>query len=301
MAAATPTHSSPVKGAIVIAFLRMLSFLPLPLSSKITAVIAWFTYHTNSSTKKVTEANLKLCYPNLSKKERDQLTRKSIKASGKLMAETAKVWLRPAPQTLPMITDVEGEEYFHQLNNDPTTGTLMISPHLGNWELVWSYLAYNHQSSGLYRPPKIKQLEKIILEGRRTGGGQIIKTTKMEVRKMLRVLNNAECLFLLPDQQPAMGSGVFAPFYGHQAYTMTLLQGLAQRTGAKILMVTCIRTEKGFTLSFRPVDIDPTLTNEEYAEQLNLNLQQEIDKTPEQYEWAYKRFKASPEGVASRY
>ncbi|MCP3675805.1 MAG: lysophospholipid acyltransferase family protein, partial [Gammaproteobacteria bacterium] len=293
--------SSPVKGAIAIAFLRMLSFLPLTISSKITAVIAWLTYYTNSSSRKTTEANLKLCYPNLSDKERDELTRKSIKASGKLMAETAKVWLRPAPQTLPMITDVEGEDYFHQLNNDPDTGTLLISPHLGNWELIWSYLAYNYQSSGLYRPPKIKELEKVILEGRRTGGGQIIKTTKMEVRKMLKVLKNAESLFLLPDQQPVMGSGVFAPFYGHQAYTMTLLQGLVQRTGAKILMVTCIRTTRGFTLSFSPVDIDSALTNEEYAEQLNLHLQQEIDKNPTQYEWAYKRFKASPEGTAHRY
>lgn len=301
MVTATPTHSSPVKGAILIAFLRMLSVLPLSISSKVTAVIAWFVYHTNSSSRTVTETNLKLCYPNLSDKERDELTRKSINASGKLMAETAKIWLRTAPQTLPMITDIEGEAYFHQLNNDPDTGTLMISPHLGNWELVWSYLAYNYQSSGLYRPPKIQELEKIILKGRQAGGGQIIKTSKMEVRKMLKLLKNAESLFMLPDQQPAVGSGVFAPFYGHQAYTMTLLQGLVQRTAAKILMVTCIRTKKGFTLSFSPVNIEPTLSNEEYAEQLNLHLQQEIDKNPEQYEWAYKRFKASPEGIAYRY
>ena len=203
-----------------------------------------------------------------------------------------------------MITDIEGEEYFHQLNNDPDVGTLMISPHLGNWELVWSYLAYNYQSSGLYRPPKIQELEKEkqkLENEKQTGGGLIIKKSKMEVRKMLKVLKNTECLFLLPDQQPQMGSGVFAPFYGHQAYTMTLLQGLVQRTGAKVLMVTCLRKDKGFTLSFRPVNIEPTLSNEEYAEQLNLNLQQEIDKTPDQYEWAYKRFKASPDGIEHRY
>ena len=110
---------------------------------------------------------------------------------------------------------------------------------------------------------------------------------------MLRALKAAESIIMLPDQQPEFGSGVFAPFFGQQAYTMTLLQGLAQRTGASMVMATCIRLSRGFKITFSEVDIDLSLSNEDFAEKLNGRMQQDIDKNPEQYEWAYKRFKAT--------
>ena len=308
MANKPSSRSSQVKGTIIVSFIKALGFLPLPISQSITGFIAWLSYQTNSTSRKVTEVNLQLCYPKLSAKERACLTRKSIKASGMLMAEAAKIWTQPIEKILTMISHVEGEELINNLNKNSTKGTLVISPHLGNWEFIYPYLAHHFIASGLYRPPKIAELATLILAGRakalagRTdNSGQIIKASHMEVRKMLRVLKNAEILVMLPDQQPQHGSGVFAPFYGHQAYTMTLLQGLVQRTGASIIMATCIRSNAGFKLTFSPVDIDPSLTNELFAEQLNSRMQHEIDKTPEQYEWAYKRFKATPEGVGSRY
>ncbi len=308
MANKLSSRSSQVKGTIIVSFIKALGFLPLPISQSITGFIAWLSYQTNSTSRKVTEVNLQLCYPKLSAKERACLTRKSIKASGMLMAEAAKIWTQPIEKILTMISHVEGEELIINLNKNSTKGTVVISPHLGNWEFIYPYLAHHFIASGLYRPPKIAELATLILAGRakalagRTDtGGQIIKASYMEVRKMLRVLKNAEILVMLPDQQPQQGSGVFADFYGHQAYTMTLLQGLAQRTGATIIMATCLRSNAGFKLTFSPVDIDPSLSNQLFAEQLNHRMQLEIDKIPEQYEWAYKRFKATPEGVGSRY
>ena len=42
------------------------------------------------------------------------------------------------------------------------------------------------------------------------------------VRQMMRALRRGETVGLLPDQVPPDGMGVWAPFFGQPAYTMTL-------------------------------------------------------------------------------
>ena len=294
MTAKKLSHSSPIKGAIIVGLIKLLAFLPLSLSRQLTRFFAWLSYITHSKNRKVTERNLEICFPALSIKERERLTQKSLLASNWLVAETARVWLKPPKDVLKMVSHIEGESLIFDLMNDDK-GVLLMTPHIGNWELLFTYLNSHFQVSALYRPPKIAELDPIMIAGRERAGGKMIKTGKMQVRKMLQILNKAQSLIILPDQKPPEGSGVMAPFYGKPAYTMTLLHGLAERTDSTLVMSTCIRIDDGFKIVFRQVDIDPKLPNDEYAEKLNLELQQEIDKDPEQYEWAYKRFKGEPD------
>ncbi|MCP4273189.1 MAG: lysophospholipid acyltransferase family protein [Gammaproteobacteria bacterium] len=297
----TINKNKSMKGILLGGLFRIFAYIPLSLSRVITGSFAWLIYKFNKTSRKVTEVNLKLCYPHLNKQEIDNLTRKSIKSSSHLITEMPRVWLRPNSKTVELIHQVEGLEVLKSATCIPDVGTIILSPHLGNWEVLFPYLLQNYTVSALYRPPKIPELEAIIRAGRQQGGGKIIRTTKMEARKMLKVLKSGELLILLPDQNPQDGSGVYAPFYGIPAYTMTLPQGLVKRTGAKIVLATVIRTDKGYNLHFINVDIDPTMSEEEYSAQMNVHLQQVIDKTPEQYEWAYKRFKKGPEGKTQYY
>ena len=69
---------------------------------------------------------------------------------------------------------------------------------------------------------------------------------------------------ILPDQQPKAGDGEFAPFFGVQALTMTLLSRLADRTGSPVLLAWCERVGDGprFDLHIEPApaqiaDADP--------------------------------------------
>ena len=54
------------------------------------------------------------------------------------------------------------------------------------------------------------------------------------VRQMLRALKRGETVGLLPDQVPPDGMGVWVPFFGQPAYTMTLAARLVQQTGAAV-------------------------------------------------------------------
>jgi len=295
------TKGKSLKGVLLIALIKIFAYMPVSIGRSFTGSLAWLVYQFNSKNRKVTEINLKLCYPNLKQQNIDKLTRESIKSSSHLITEIPRVWIRPYNKTAELIHHVEGESLLSKDKLDPAKGTLIITPHIGNWEVLYQYLLQNYTISALYKPPKIAELEPVMRAGRGHSGGSIIRATRMEARKMLKVLKNGEYLLLLPDQNPQDGSGVFAHFYGIPAYTMTLLQGLAKRTKATIIMATAIRSHEGYSIHFSDVDIDPLLSEEEYAAQLNLYLQKTIDKNPEQYEWAYKRFKKAPEGISHYY
>ena len=301
MAQKKSIRSSPFKAAIIISLIKILAYLPLPISRFITKFFAWMSYQCKSASRRVTEINLRLCFPDMSDQDRQVLARNSMIASGQLVAETARVWIRPTRNLLSMIKEVNGASIIQQLNEESQSGSILITPHLGNWELLSVYLPSVTKISALYRAPNIAELGPIIVAGRERAGLNMIKSSKMEIRNMLLALKRGENIIMLPDQMPQFGSGVFAPFFGNQAYTMTLLQGLAQRTHAKLVMATCIRISNGFKINLSNVDIDLSLSNELFAEQLNMRMQEEIVKTPDQYEWAYKRFKATKAGELDIY
>ena len=213
------------------------------------------------------------------------------------MAEIAYIWFHTYKQNRKLITSVKGLDEFKQ-GLVSEKGTLVVSPHFGNWELTWAYMGNEFQSAGLYRPPKIKKLEAVRLQG---SAGEVVKTRAIDVRKMLKILKQGRCLFLLPDQQPPEGSGEFAPFFGQPAYTMTLLHGLANRTGASIWMANCLRGDNGYELSFKPMDLDSKSDISEFNNKLNQHLEDAIRTLPEQYQWSYKRFKKTPDDSVSIY
>ena len=104
---------------------------------------------------------------------------------------------------------------------------------------------------------------------------------------------------MLPDQEPRDTGGVFAPFFGVSAYTMTLISKLAKKTNAAVFFAYMQRLPegKGYRLIIEPaatgIDSDDELIA---ATALNRSIETCVRACPEQYLWAYRRFKQRPEG-----
>jgi len=118
------------------------------------------------------------------------------------------------------------------------------------------------------------------------------------VRQMLRALRRGEGVGLLPDQVPPDGQGVWAPFFGLPAYTMTLAARLAQQTGADCYVVRCERLPwgRGFRMHCTPLARAlPTGADLEAqtaaATVINETMEQVILRDPGQYLWGYNRYK----------
>ncbi len=290
--------SKSIKIKFVLAFIKFLALLPLPVVKFLLRPVSVLQHLLPNNTKRVITTNLSHCLPDISDSERDLIIQQNIKYNIELLAEIIYIWFNDYKDNRRLIRSVTGLEAFEEaLAEDP--GTLVISPHFGNWELVWTYLCNEYESAGLYRPPRIKELESIRLQG--SNKGEVVRTRAIDVRKMLKILKQGRCLFLLPDQQPPEGSGEFAPFFGMPAYTMTLLHGLANRTNANIWMATCLKRKDGYELSFHPTSLTGTMELNEFNLALNRELESHIIQTPEQYQWSYKRFKKTADGTASIY
>jgi KDO2-lipid IV(A) lauroyltransferase len=98
---------------------------------------------------------------------------------------------------------------------------------------------------------------------------------------------------LLPDQVPPQGMGVMAPFFGRDAYTMTLSVRLVQQTGATVLLAWGERLAwgRGYRVHVSPLEVPLPSELSEAAAAVNLAMQSLIGQCPAQYLWGYARYK----------
>ena len=97
----------------------------------------------------------------------------------------------------------------------------------------------------LYRPARKPWLRELMEASRARPGLLTAPATLAGVRQMMRALRRGEAVGLLPDQVPPEGMGVWAPFFGRPAYTMTLAARLVQQTGATPLLMVGERLPRG--------------------------------------------------------
>jgi KDO2-lipid IV(A) lauroyltransferase len=120
---------------------------------------------------------------------------------------------------------------------------------------------------------------------------------------LIKALKLHQGVGLLPDQVPPEGQGVWAPFFGRDAYTMTLSARLALTAGARVLLIWGERLSwgRGYRVHLRPfrpdaggqMSPDPL----EAARQINAAMESLVRECPAQYLWSYDRYKA-PAGIS---
>lgn len=176
-------------------------------------------------------------------------------------------------------------------------GLLLLTPHLGSFEITAQAYAQRFGArqpiTVLFRPPRKQWLQPLVAGARQRPGMQAVPTTMAGVKQMLKALRAGQTVGLLPDQVPPHGLGVWAPFFGQPAYTMTLSARLAQQTGAQVLLIWGERLPfgRGYRVCFRPmaeeVPADPVAA----ATVINRAMETVIAQRPQQYLWGYARYK----------
>jgi KDO2-lipid IV(A) lauroyltransferase len=177
-------------------------------------------------------------------------------------------------------------------------GVILLAPHIGNWEMMRHFLASKSTFIALYEPPKIKDLEPLMIAIRDKVGMISAPANAKGVATLFRELSKGAVTAILPDTQPSKrAGGVFAPFFGVEALTPTFLQKAARKTGAIVVCGAALRGENGFRLAFMEVDqsiYDPDEIVAATA--LNRSIEACVNLAPAQYIWEYKRFRARPRG-----
>ena len=146
----------------------------------------------------------------------------------------------------------------------------------------------------MYKPPKIKILDDIMQAGRVRDKGRTAPTNLHGVKQIIQALRQGEATIVLPDHVPdEHGDGVWAPFFGRPAYTMTLAGRLTQVKNVRPLFFAGIRLPEncGFALHVEPVEGSFNGDKAHDAETINRNVENWVRRFPEQYLFAYNRYK----------
>lgn len=221
--------------------------------------------------------------------------RRAVGEAGKLVAEAPRLWFGKPPRV-----DWEGVELIAAARA-AGRGIVFLTPHLGCFEVTASsYAATFGPITVLYRPARKAWLRDLIDTARGRHNLATAPTTLAGVRQMLRALRAGEAVGLLPDQVPPQGLGVWAPFFGREAYTMTLSARLAQQTGATLLLATGERLTGGLGYRVRvlPWQGELPAAPEGAAAQVNAKMEQLVRACPWQYLWGYARYKQPRQEIA---
>ncbi|MEN9890153.1 MAG: hypothetical protein RLY78_448 [Pseudomonadota bacterium] len=288
----------------MLAVLRWLSRRPLSTLHRIGAALGWLVWALSPTYRRRLRENA--AQAGIAAADR----RQAVAQAGRMTAELPWLWLRPADRPLGEAVRWDGDAHL-QAALDAGTGVLLLTPHLGCWEVCAQAIAerWGDRSTltAMYRPARQDWLRELEETARARPGLATVPASLAGVRQLLRALRRGEMVGVLPDQVPPEGMGTWAPFFGREAYTMTLATKLARQSGAALLLIWAERLPQGagFRLRVAPAPALPrpaagaTEEAQSRADATALNgwMEALVRQSPGQYLWGYHRYK-QPRGAA---
>jgi len=221
--------------------------------------------------------------------------RASAAQAGAMIMELPKVWLRNEQSLARIVSD---DEAVVQAALAEGRGILYLTPHLGCFEITARYLTRLGPITVMFRPPRKPVLAPLMETARNTSALHAVPANMKGVREFVRALKRGEAVGLLPDQAPGEGDGVWVPFFGRPAYTMTLPGKLATQTGVAVILTAGERLPRGKGWRIHYLRLPEPLPQEpaEQAALINTAMESLIRRFPTQYLWSYNRYK-TPHGA----
>jgi len=272
---------------------RVLGRWPLPVLHAIGGWLGCLVYASSAPHRRRVKANLALA---LGQTPPRGLLWRNASETGRMMTEMPYVWQRPLDEVLASVLEVTGWDKVEALR---AAGRPMIAltPHLGCFEIISLYIGARMPMTVLYRPPKLTEAEAFLRAGRSRGHIQLAPADLSGVRRLIKAMRQGEATGLLPDQAPGKGEGLWVPFFGRPAYTMTLAARLSEVQGAGVLFFWGERVAgKGWRIHVEEPDEAIEGTIEARAGAINRQVERIIRLCPAQYLWSYNRYKV-PAGV----
>jgi len=273
-------------GALPILF-RLLARLPLPLLQATGRLLGKLAYAAPGRYRERLRANATIAgYAD------PAFARHAAGEAGAMIMELPRVWFRTQQSVGQVVTD---DWQVVQDAVDDGRGILFLTPHLGCFEITARYTAQRLPLTVMFRPPRKDIMAPLLDAARGMSGLQVVPATSQGVRAFVRALRQGNAVGLLPDQAPSFGDGVWVPFFGRLAYTMTLPGKLAMQTGVPIILAAGERLPQGRGWRMHYVRL-PELPAAAPAQAALLNAEMErlIRRFPQQYLWSYNRYKVPP-------
>ena len=219
-----------------------------------------------------------------------RVLRANIDETGKQAVEFIPLWFRPEEEVAGLVRSCRGDAEVLEAYREGR-GVILLTPHLGCFEVSAVYAAQHFPITVLYRKPHVKWLDTLIQAGRARGQEKLAPADLKGVRALFRALKGGEAIGVLPDQVPGNGEGLWVDFFGRPAYTMTLIGRLWEATRPAVFVAIARRRARGAGFDIEVDRVHGDLSGEAGARRLNAAIEDVVRRCPEQYLWAYNRYK----------
>jgi KDO2-lipid IV(A) lauroyltransferase len=244
--------------------------------------------------REVARANLARAFPERPPAGIEALLAEHYREIGRIAAEYGRLPALVHAREGEVVAEVEGLSGLQALRGRPA---LLLTGHLGNFELLGAYLARYNPVDFLVKPLANPAMESRVGRLRADAGvGQI--STGAGVKQVFRALRAGHWVALLADQD-ARRHGVFVPFFGRLASTPEGPARLALQTRTPIVFGAAHRGADGR----HHLVIDPPHLPAGDASDANVlaltawhtaRLEARVRETPEHWFWLHRRWKTPP-------
>ncbi len=271
--------------------------LPFKVSIWLISQLGILTYYFLKRSRLIVLDNLSRCFPEKDAKEIRRIARESFRNQAKNLIEVVSL----SKINLSRLQTLVSAEGLDNLSNalKEGKGVLILSAHLGNWELLGVYLSMvGYPINVIARRIYDERLNNILVNLRESKGVKCILRSE-SVYQVLRCLRRNEALGVLIDQDTKV-QGVFVEFFGRLAYTPQGLAALSLRTGAIVVPGFIVRVgNKHKVIIKKKVELkrsqDEKQDIKDNTQIFTKIIESMISSYPSQWVWMHERWKTKPE------
>lgn len=274
-----------------------LGYLPRRMARPLAAGYAHLARLALPKERTRAHRHLERAFPTLSAEERDRIVRGTFVSVGHLAVDFLRIGRGRGDRLLSGLR-VEGLEHLEATERSGR-GTLLVTAHFGNWELLAVYLSRRSRPLHvLYHPFEEERLDRFVRRVRQRSGVHPIPANRPG--PSLRALRSGDLVGVLVDQVPR--DGVVDDFFGHECRTATGVARLGLRTGALVLCAALWEDgPSGYRARFweprdlaKPPIVDGVTESprvEEICRWTTKRTEEMVLLAPERWPWFYDRWK----------
>lgn len=289
-------------GHAVMALLWLLHWLPLPLLAALGQGLAALLWPLARSRRRVTRANLDLCFPEWPVRQRQALAREHFTWLIRSLLERGLL-LYASDARLRRLVRVEGDVQAAERSGEPV---MWLLPHFVAIDFVAPALLMNQSRPvvDIYQKQSNPVFDAALKAARERFGRTTLVDRKAGIRPVIRAIQAGAGFVNAPDMDFGLKQSVFAPFFGVPAATLTAPGHMVRSLRMRVqpIVMEMLPRGRGYVARFgAPVpgldDPDPVAS----ATAMNRWLEAEVRRLPAQYLWVHRRFKTRPAGAERVY
>ena len=253
-------------------------------------------YGLNTARSRTARANILRAGITADPREADRIARASFRHFAVLVWESLRAPALLTPDTWRERVDLDIAPAAMAALQDPAQGLILVTGHLGNWEVGAHCASTIKPMVAIARTMKNPHVEALMARRNARGAIRTIPKYGAGARGFINVLKNGHILAILIDQY-ARDHRMMIDFLGVPSATYTTPAVLHLVTGAPILFALMVRTgPMRFRLRFDDPIVHPRSGDRQgdlrqILETINARLGEAVRRNPEQYLWAHRRWR----------